>query len=297
MRQPSPRIGALLDPSILESAQEGEGGLQTIGLESFSLSFWESLGGRDVEALAGEMFARFGLRPSCLSVYGNPLAEGEGGARFRSDLERLMECAPRLGCRLVSTFAGRVPGASVPDSMERFRGIFAPLCERAAALGVSIAFENCRFGDTWKSGKWNIAMNPDAWELIFAALPGAPIGLEWEPAHQILALADPLVQLGEWLPRILHIHAKDARVDRDLLASRGMVGPRKIGEERLAGEGEADWKKIMTMLIEAEWRGSVDVEIGATPGWGGDRSFEGISRAIANLRRARAAAGEARLPG
>ncbi|HUX36469.1 MAG TPA: sugar phosphate isomerase/epimerase [Rectinemataceae bacterium] len=290
MKVPIPRIGALFEPAVLDSHLDDGSGPEALDLESWCLSFWEGLGENDVDALVGKVLPRFGRPPACVAVYGNPLAEGEGGRRLRSDFARLLEAAPRLGCNLVSTFAGRVPGASVPDSIGRFREVFAPLCERASALGLSIAFENCRFGDTWKTGKWNIAMNPDAWELMFDALAGAPIGLEWEPAHQILALADPLVQLGKWLPRILHIHAKDAHIDRDLLASRGMVGPRKFGEERLAGEGDANWKSIIAILIEAGWPGSIDVEIGATPGWGGVRSLEGISIALANLREARGAA-------
>jgi sugar phosphate isomerase/epimerase len=289
------RIGALFDATALDQLEKSTASLPVI--ESFCLSFWEGLGDADVPALVASLASRFDVRPSCLSVFGNPLAGDEKAKRMLGDLVTLMEAAPGLGCGLVSTFAGRVPGASVPESMVRFREVFEPVCDRAAALGLSVAFENCRFGDTWKTGKWNIAIGPDAWELIFEALPGAPIGLEWEPAHQILALADPLVQLRAWLPRVLHIHAKDAHVDREALASRGMVGARKIGEERLAGEGDTDWAAIFGLLADAGWRGAVDVEIGATPDWTGPRALAGISRAIGKLREARATADSAGYPG
>ena len=43
----------------------------------------------------------------------------------------------------------------------------------------------------WASGDWNIAHNPDAWELMFDALPDDNLGLEWEPCHQLVYLIDP----------------------------------------------------------------------------------------------------------
>ncbi|MDA8411291.1 MAG: sugar phosphate isomerase/epimerase [Treponema sp.] len=283
------RIGAVLDEHLLAPALAGTSPISLPAVESLSLAFWKTVGDADFLSMADALHGRFGLSPTCLSVFGNPLAsDGEAGLLVE-DIASLIDVAPRLGCRLVSTFAGRVPGASVPDSLPRFREVFGPLCDRAASRGVSIAFENCRFGDTWKTGRWNIAMNPDAWELIFDALPGAPIGLEWEPAHQILALADPLVQLRAWLPRILHIHGKDAHVNRDAIALRGIVGIGKIGEERLPCDGDADWADLFAALGAAGWSGAVDVEIGATPGWTGNRALEGMRRALAGLVAARSA--------
>ena len=43
----------------------------------------------------------------------------------------------------------------------------------------------------WASGDWNIAHNPDAWELMFNELPDDNLGLEWEPCHQLVYLIDP----------------------------------------------------------------------------------------------------------
>ena len=287
------KIGALLDEHAFELTLAEKSPTGWPALESLSIAFWKSVGDADLPSMADALHARFGRALTCLSIFGNPLAGDDEAALLLEDLASLIDIAPRLGCRLVSTFAGRVPGASVPDSLPRFREVFGPLCERAAARGVSIAFENCRFGDTWKTGMWNIAMNPDAWELIFAALPGAPIGLEWEPAHQILALADPLVQLNAWLPRVLHIHGKDAHVNRDALAMRGIVRASKIGEERLPGDGDTDWAALFASLEAAGWSGAVDVEVGATPGWTGERALEGIGRALVHLWAARTSAQKA----
>ena len=52
-------------------------------------------------------------------------------------------------------------------------------------------------GGNWKSGEWNIAINPDAWELIFDWLPAEHLGLEWEPCHQLSQLIDPIPQFRQ----------------------------------------------------------------------------------------------------
>ena len=65
---------------------------------------------------------------------------------------------------------------------------------------------------TWETGDWNIAHNPAAWEMMFNELPHDNIGLEWEPCHQLFDLIDPMPQLIDWMPKIFHVHGKDATV-------------------------------------------------------------------------------------
>ncbi|MCX7028459.1 MAG: sugar phosphate isomerase/epimerase, partial [Spirochaetes bacterium] len=115
-------------------------------------------------------------------------------------------------------------------------------------------------GDTWKKGRWNIAINPDAWEVMFRALPAENIGLEWEPCHQVEALADPYSQLESWLPRIFHIHGKDARVDRKALAGRGLYGAGRWCASCFPGNGDSDWTRIFDILGRNSYSGTVDIE-------------------------------------
>jgi len=269
--------------------------LLSCGAEAVALSFWESIAGTDLGSLATDVHEILSAqapvdRPaavSALSCYGNVLGGDEAASLTLSSIESLIRHAPDFGAPVVGCFAGRLPGRSVPDSLEAWKRKFGPLADLAAARGVTIAFENCRLGDTWKTGKWNIAINPDAWQLMFDALPGAPLGLEWEPAHQILAMADPLVQLEAWVHRVVHVHAKDARLDRVALALHGMYGSTKTGAECLAGRGDTDWAAVFSLLLRGGYRGTVDVEIGADPEYHGGRELEGIELALAWLREAR----------
>jgi sugar phosphate isomerase/epimerase len=282
----SPLLGALI---YADAALELIPRLLDRGFESFQIAFWGDTGGCDLPALADKLAAALegsGARASSLGVYGNTL-DPEGGTL--PSLVALIDAAPRFGVPLVSCFAGRLPGHSVPDSIPRWKEVFTPLSEKAEAKGLRICLENCRLGDTWKAGKWNIAINPDAWELLFSALPGAPIGLEWEPSHQILAFADPLAQLEAWAPRVLHVHGKDATLDRRALALRGAYGSTKTGREALPGSGDTDWCALIATLLRAKYSGSIDVEPPCEDGKR-EAAFESYEKAFSALSSARRAA-------
>lgn len=281
---------------MLDGAASPETALKALGhlgLESVALHFWKDRGATDLGrlsaslGLAMEAAAVPGQRKpvvSALSCYGNALGGGEEARRCLSTIKDLIAAAPAFGAPVVGCFAGRLPGRSVPDSIEAWKAAFGPLAEEAQARGITIAFENCRLGDSWKTGNWNIAINPDAWALMFDALPGAPLALEWEPSHQLLSLADPLVQLGAWVHKVAHVHAKDARIDHRALGLHGIHGSTKAGVECLPGEGDTDWRELFSILSSAGYRGSVDVEIGAIAAYQGAREAEGIEKAVNHLR-------------
>lgn len=264
--------------------------LAPLGFECFSLSFWEGLGGVDLRKLSEEVLKaaeETGTFISALAVYGNPLRDDERGAATGECLDALLAAAPRFGCGLVSCFAGRVPGTSVKDSLPVWKRFFAPLVERAEASGLRIAFENCRMGDSWKTGSWNIAINHDAWELMFEEIDSPAIGLEWEPCHQVEALADPYAQLETWLPKIYHLHGKDARIDRRLLAARGLYGLTRWHASCLPGNGDTDWLLILDFLERRGYTGTIDIEGWNDAEWSGEREREGQMKALDYLKRCR----------
>jgi sugar phosphate isomerase/epimerase len=281
-------IGTLIKG--LEAPKETMRRLCSLGFECFQVSCWESTGTADLVRLGTELreTAEFlGTKISVLSVYGNPLRGDEAAAETLRGLEELVKAAGDFGADLVGCFAGRLPGASVPASMEQWKRTFSPLAEEAEKRGVRIAFENCRMGDTWKTGKWNIAINPDAWDLMFRTIPSPALGLEWEPCHQIETLVDPLPQLREWLPRLMHVHGKDARIDRKLLAEKGLYGLKRWTASCFPGRGDTDWGVVFSLLREAGYGGTVDIEGWNDEEWSGDREIEGQRRALEYLRTCR----------
>jgi sugar phosphate isomerase/epimerase len=284
---PLPLVGTLVegdkDPAAVIRT------LAPLGFESFGVIFWQTLGEVDLEALEREVPAAVqeaGAVLSSLSVYGNILAGPSAGDTLRS-FERLIDAAPRFGAPLVSGFTGRIPDRPFEESLPAWKAAFAGLLERAEGNGVRIAMENCRMGGTWKTGSWNLAIGPDAWEILFNEIPSATLGLEWEPCHQLLCLADPLPQLERWAPRVFHVHGKDANVDWQLIRDRGAFGKRKWAVQRTAGFGDSDWEKIIAILLRAGYAGAIDIEGWHDPVYKGEREIEGQALALEHLKACR----------
>ncbi len=264
--------------------------LVPLGFESFQINFWRTLDGVNLRHLADE------LRPvlevsntvvSSLAVFGNPLETDEIDLETVRAWRDAIESAADFGCNLVCGFAGRVRGKSVPDSISRLKEVWLPLLERADALGVRIAFENCPMGGDWKAGDWNIAFNPQAWELIFEALPFANVGLEWEPCHQLCQLIDPVPQLREWAPKVFHVHGKDASVYYDIIRTRGIAGRDEFAQHRHPGFGDTDWTAVISTLRAVGYSGTIDIEGWHDPVYRDDLEMTGQVHALRYLQRCR----------
>lgn len=230
--------------------------LSSLGFETINIAFWKSLGSYDLSQLAETVHAS-SLKVSALSIFGNTLACADTLAGWES----LITHASLFGSPFVTGFAGRVTGKSVEDSLGAWKDTFSSLLDlayRHACRGL--LFENCRMGDLWKRGNWNIAINGNAWSLMFGALDDQKLGLQWEPCHQVEAFIDPLAQLKAWLPKVKHVHGKDALIDWDLLKIIGLYASDKPISSVLPGEGDSDWQAIIRMLQEAGYDGSIDIE-------------------------------------
>ncbi|MGB9690613.1 MAG: sugar phosphate isomerase/epimerase family protein [Candidatus Sumerlaeaceae bacterium] len=233
------------------------------GFESFSLTFGNDDVEIDLVTLAHRVKKALdgtGAVISSLGVFGNPLGQTPQDEKLRELFARAIDCAHLFGADIVAGFAGRVSGASIPDSIPRFAEVFRPLAKRAADRGVRIAFENCAMGGNWWSGDWNIAHNPDAWELMFDALPDENLGLEWEPCHQLVQLIQPIPQLRQWEKRIFHLHGKDATIRWDVIHRHGIQGAVAWCFHRTPGFGDTNWADVISELRMGGFRGSIDIE-------------------------------------
>jgi len=233
------------------------------GFESFSITFWQTIGDTDLQRLAKEVrkvLEGSGAVISTVSVFGNPLETQPLDLETVKSWEKLIDSAHLFGTDLVTGFAGRLRGKPLPDSIPRFKEVFGPLAQRAKDKGVRIAFENCEMGGSWESGDWNIAHTPDAWKMMFDALPCDNLGLEWEPCHQMVKLIDPMPQLREWVGRIFHVHGKCATIKWDIVRKHGVHGARQFAWHRTPGFGDCNWTDIISDLRMGGFRGSIDIE-------------------------------------
>ena len=286
-RTPVPRLGTLI------RAEEGAVAIRRLrshGFESYALNFGPRPFTLELSRLADDVRAALagsGAVISALSFYGNPLAPDAAGRAARRCWRQLIDMAPWFGTDVVAGFAGRVPGASVDDSLPQFKKVFGALAARAAERGVRLAFENCPMGGNWTTGDRNIAFHPAAWERMFAAVPAPNLGLEWDPSHTLCQLADPLPQLRRWVKRIFHVHAKDAQLRRAVLRRAGLLGPTPAAVHRFPGLGVLDWTAVLRALRRGGYRGAVDIEGWHDPVFRGASELEGQINALRYLRRCR----------
>lgn len=253
------------------------------GFECFSINFHMSLGGVTLEEQARtlrDMLDGTGREITTLGYYCNALANDE----HYQTMKRVIECAPRYGAKIVSTFAGALEGEPMEAALPRFKEVYSDLAARAQDAGVRIAFENCPMGGTWKRATCNIAYNPLLWEKMFDAVPSDALGLEWEPAHQMAQLIDPIAQLRFWAKKVYHVHGKDSNVRWDLIQRVGIHAQAPIACDRTPGFGDCDWRVIFDILRQNDYAGDICVEGYHDPFFKRDWEMTGQLHALRYLR-------------
>ena len=286
------RIGTMVKANATDPAAYVKK-LVALGFESVEPFFWQTLGNTDLDRMAHEIRDAIGdadVTVGALGMFGNPLERGEMDRATLEGWERLIDNAHLFGTDIVAGFTGRVRGRPLPESLPRYKQVWGELAKRAADKGVKIAFENCAMDGNWASGDWNIAHNPDAWEMMFDALPDANIGLEWEPCHQLVYLIDPIPQIRRWADRIFHVHGKDATVRWDVIRAHGIFGKHPFVQMRTPGFGDSDWTRIISELRLAGFRGSVDIEGWHDPVYRNALEMTGQVRALDYLKDCRGGA-------
>jgi sugar phosphate isomerase/epimerase len=184
---------------------------------------------------------------------------------------RVIEAAALLGVPVVNTFIGRDPKKSVDDNWPRFREVWPPLIRFAEDHGIKIGIENCPMlftNDEWPGGK-NLAYSPAIWRRMFDEIPSANFGLNYDPSHLIWLKIDEAEPLREFASRLVHVHAKDVRVDQSRLNEVGILGtPLQFHTPKLPGLGDVNWGRFFSILTDTGYDGPVCVEVE-------DRAYEG----------------------
>ena len=108
-------------------------------------------------------------------------------------------------------------------------------------------------------GGINCICTPAMWERCFNEVPSAALGIEWDASHLLCQLIDPLVNLRQWGSKVFHVHAKDARLNREILARYGLFHSGAI-EHCFPGLGDANWPLIVKELVRAGYRVDLNIE-------------------------------------
>jgi sugar phosphate isomerase/epimerase len=211
-----------------------------------------------------------GVRISGLGYYPNPLDPDPDHRRVVGEhLRKVIRAAPRIGVRVVNTFIGRDPCGSIAKNLELVKEVWPPVVAEAKAAGVRIGIEHCPMlfsDDEWPGGK-NLAVSPAVWRALFELFPGGTVGLNFDPSHLVWQFIDCGRALREFGPHLVHVHAKDERIDHDHLYEVGVLG---LGwhKPKLPGLGDVKWGEFFAALTDAGYAGPVCIEVE-------DRAYEG----------------------
>ncbi len=230
----------------------------------------------EVHALVEET----GVSISALGYYPNPLAPDEKEAKVYQDhIKKVIQAAQTLGLKNVNTFIGRDWTKNVDDNWPRFKKVWRPLIKYAEKRDIKIGIENCPMSftkDEWPGGK-NLAHTPAIWRRMYETFASDHFGLNYDPSHMIWQHMDYLKPMRDFAHKLYHIHAKDARVDRDRLNEVGtMAYPNDYHTPKLPGMGEVNWGQFFSVLTDTGFDGAVCVEVE-------DRAYEG---SLENRKRA-----------
>ena len=199
--------------------------------------------------------------------------DAEEAANHLAELKKRIEFAGALGIDKVVTSTGidktieegiydRDPNVKdrgnmirrIPvRSLDRVVDLFGPLVELAEKNNVRLCFENCPL-------MGNIAISPVMWRRLFERLDSDKLGIAYDPSHLVWEMIDPYAPIDEFRDRIFHVHAKDAAIDRKQLAQTGILTDFSWWSYRIPGRGELDWNKLLGMLRQNGYDGTVSLE-------------------------------------
>lgn len=255
------------------------------GFETVEVYFDRGLNGTDLVTLSQEVkeIAEDKISFTCIGVYVNPLQYEEQ----RQEVEACIENAGLFGANIISTFAGAIEGAPVPESIGAFKTVFSELTRRAENKGVKIGIENAHSTGFWYRATNNIGFCPSAWELMFEAVDSSSLGLTWEPAHQLEQFIDVYEQLRDWSAKIVHVHGKDGKIDTEHVKKYGAWFGQHYCDHRFPGLGDSDWTRIMRQLRDGGYKGDIVIEGFHDPVYRMEREMEGQLIALNYLRKCR----------
>ncbi len=204
-----------------------------------------------------------GVSISGLGYYPNPLdPDPVHRAMVVEHLMKVIRAAPLIGVDVVNTFIGRDWRLSVSENLKLVDEVWPAIMKEAETAGVRIGIEHCPmlFSETeWPGGK-NLAVSPAIWRELFERFPGGRLGLNFDPSHLVWQFIDAARAVREFGPHIVHVHAKDERIDREKLYE---VGALDLGwhQPKLPGLGDVKWGEFFAALTDTGYNGPVCIEV------------------------------------
>lgn len=220
---------------------------------------------REKAAEIQETLASHNMSISSLAYYPNNLHPNpEARKHYHAHLKRVIGVASRLNVDIVGTFVGRDPYKTVEENFKTFQKVFPDIVKYAEGHNVRVAIENCpmvvEHGGlaNWPAGT-NLAYSPDIWARMFEEIPSRYLGLNLDPSHLIWQGIDYVKAVKDFKDRIFHTHAKDTKIDKDVLSRVGIFGT-GWWIDKLPGLGDINWGRYISTLYEVGYDYVISIE-------------------------------------
>lgn len=145
---------------------------------------------------------------------------------------------------------------------------YGQLCQALAGTGAKIAIEGYPGGPPHYSA---LACTPESYRALFKDVGSDVMAINFDPSHLIRMGIDPVRFLGEFAPRVAHVHGKDTELLDEGLYEFGNLQEATFAKGRpygafawrytIPGHGTARWGKLLSILKDSGYKGFVSIEL------------------------------------
>jgi sugar phosphate isomerase/epimerase len=157
------------------------------------------------------------------------------------------------------------------DVVESFRFAVEGYAALAAAIGGSgarIVIEGYPGGHPWYPA---LCCTPASLREFFKETAADCLAINFDPSHLIRMGIDPVRFLGEFAPRVAHVHVKDTEISEEKIYEFGSLQQSALSKPypfgghfwryTIPGQGVAPWGQLLSMLKDAGYKGAISVEL------------------------------------
>jgi len=199
-----------------------------------------------------------GITVSSLACDGNHIDPDPAGRERQNNYAiKCIELCGKMGIPAIGGQSGTMRGRPLQEQVNEIVKVYTekyfPVCERNK---VRILWEPYQGGP-------NIATGPVGWEALFKALPSnAPVGLQFDPSHLVWQFMDPVQAARDYVDKIYDVHLKDTEILWHVVRKGGIVpvNNARWWRFRVPGYGSVPWKEFFSVLAEAGYTGSMNIE-------------------------------------
>lgn len=223
-----------------------------------------------------------GMRISALNTSCNPLWPSETGRQYEKSMYACVDLAEKLGVKKIVAMAG-LPAGSPKDvtpnwivSTISWPDFMAPSYDYQ--WEVTIAFWKKFAAYAKEHHIEQIAIEEFPGTMVWSAetmlklreATDPIIGINLDPSHMMILGADPIAAAHALEGCIFHVHGKDARIERGLADTNGLLEPRPVTDSKHrvwnyvavgCGKDLQWWKEFFSVLSMMGYHGDVSLEM------------------------------------